>query len=62
MSDKLTLREAREIIARAVEKSLEVDWISAYAVADEAIADSDSRWKAKVTTNPYQGVKEEYSG
>lgn len=35
MSDKLTLREAREIIARAVEKSLEVDWISAYAVADE---------------------------
>lgn len=34
MSDKLTLREAREIIARAVEKSVEVDWISAYAVAD----------------------------
>lgn len=35
MSEKLTLREAREIIARAVEKSVEVDWISAYAVADE---------------------------
>ena len=30
----MTLREAREIIGRAVEKSLEVDWISAYAVAD----------------------------
>jgi uncharacterized protein GlcG (DUF336 family) len=35
VSAKLTLREAREIIARAVDKSLEVDWISAYAVADE---------------------------
>jgi len=35
LSAKLTLREAREIIARAVEKSVEVDWISAYAVADE---------------------------
>jgi uncharacterized protein GlcG (DUF336 family) len=34
MSGKLGLREAREIIARAVEKSLEVEWISAYAVAD----------------------------
>lgn len=35
MSAKLTLQEARDIVARAVEKSLEVDWISAYAVADE---------------------------
>ena len=35
MSEKLTLREAREIIARAVEKSIEVEWISAYAVTDE---------------------------
>lgn len=35
MSDRLTLREAREIIARAVEKSIEVGWHSAYAVADE---------------------------
>lgn len=35
MSEKLTLQEAREILRRAVEKSLEVDWISAYAVADE---------------------------
>lgn len=35
MSEKLTLREARAIIARAVEKSIEVEWISAYAVTDE---------------------------
>jgi uncharacterized protein GlcG (DUF336 family) len=35
LSEKLTLKEAREILARAVEKSLEVGWISAYAVADE---------------------------
>ena len=35
MSGKLTLQEAREILARAVEKSREVQWISAYAVADE---------------------------
>jgi len=34
MSGKLTLRDAREILARAVEKSREVQWISAYAVAD----------------------------
>lgn len=34
MSGKLTLQEAREILARAVEKSREVQWISAYAVAD----------------------------
>jgi len=35
MSEKLTLDEAREILKRAVEKSVEVQWISAYAVADE---------------------------
>jgi uncharacterized protein GlcG (DUF336 family) len=35
MSTALTLEEAREIIKRAVEKSREVGWISAYAVADE---------------------------
>lgn len=35
MSAKLTLEEARAIIHRAVEKSREVQWISAYAVADE---------------------------
>jgi uncharacterized protein GlcG (DUF336 family) len=35
LSEKLTLREARAIIARAVEKSIEVEWISAYAVTDE---------------------------
>ncbi len=35
MSEKLTLAEAREILGRAVEKSKEVVWISAYAVADE---------------------------
>lgn len=35
MSVKLTLREAREILARAVEKSEEIDWISTYAVVDE---------------------------
>jgi len=35
MSVKLTLAEAREILGRAVEKSREVQWISAYAVADE---------------------------
>ena len=35
VSGAMTLAEAREIIARAVEKSREVDWISAYAVADE---------------------------
>lgn len=35
MSGKLTLQDAREILARAVEKSREVQWISAYAVADE---------------------------
>jgi uncharacterized protein GlcG (DUF336 family) len=31
----MTLEEARAIIGRAVEKSREVQWISAYAVADE---------------------------
>ena len=35
MSVKLTLREAREILERAVEKSEEIGWISAYAVVDE---------------------------
>jgi uncharacterized protein GlcG (DUF336 family) len=35
LSEKLTLREAREILQRAVEKSIEIEWISAYAVADE---------------------------
>jgi uncharacterized protein GlcG (DUF336 family) len=35
MSAKLTLREAREILKRAVEKSEEIDWISTYAVVDE---------------------------
>ena len=34
MNGKMTLEEAREILARAVEKSREVQWISAYAVAD----------------------------
>jgi uncharacterized protein GlcG (DUF336 family) len=34
MSAALSHKEAREIIARAVDKSKEVDWISAYAVAD----------------------------
>ncbi|MGE0799087.1 MAG: heme-binding protein [Lautropia sp.] len=32
---KLTLSDAREIIARAIEKGEEVDWISAHAVVDE---------------------------
>jgi hypothetical protein len=31
-------------------------------VADEALADGESRWKAKITTMPYQGTREEYSG
>ena len=31
-------------------------------VAEEAVADRDSRWKARVTTAPYEGVREEYSG
>jgi uncharacterized protein GlcG (DUF336 family) len=35
VSERLTLPEAREILKRAVEKSREVQWISAYAVADE---------------------------
>jgi uncharacterized protein GlcG (DUF336 family) len=35
LSEKLTHQEARAILKRAVEKSLEVDWISAYALADE---------------------------
>lgn len=35
MNAKLTLEEARAIIARAVEKSTEVQWISTYAVVDE---------------------------
>jgi uncharacterized protein GlcG (DUF336 family) len=35
MGSELTHKEARQIIARALEKSREVDWISAYAVADE---------------------------
>ena len=35
MTARMTLEEARAIIARAVEKSVEVDWISAYAVTDE---------------------------
>ena len=35
MSARLTLQEAREILARAVEKAPEVAWISAYAVVDE---------------------------
>ncbi len=35
MSEKLTLQEAREILKRAVEKAVEVGWISAYAVVDE---------------------------
>ncbi|MGE0799086.1 MAG: heme-binding protein [Lautropia sp.] len=34
MNDELSLGEAREIIGRALEKSAEVNWISAYAVAD----------------------------
>jgi uncharacterized protein GlcG (DUF336 family) len=35
MNPRLTLEEAREILRRAVEKSLEVGWISSYAVVDE---------------------------
>lgn len=35
MSGKLTLREARSILARAIEKGQEVDWISTHAVVDE---------------------------
>jgi uncharacterized protein GlcG (DUF336 family) len=35
VSARITLEEARAVIARAVEKSREVDWLSAYAVADE---------------------------
>lgn len=35
MSAKLTLREAREILERAMEKATEVGWVSAYAVVDE---------------------------
>lgn len=35
MSGKLTLAQARELLGRAVEKSRQVQWISAYAVADE---------------------------
>ena len=31
-------------------------------VAEEAVADSDSRWKSRITTTPYEGVREEYSG
>ncbi len=34
MGVKLTLREAREILERAVEKAEEVGWISAFAVTD----------------------------
>ena len=36
MSAKLTLEEARAILKRAEEKSVEVEWISAYAVVNEA--------------------------
>ena len=35
MSKKLTLKEARSIIRRAIEKGAEVDWISTHAVVDE---------------------------
>jgi uncharacterized protein GlcG (DUF336 family) len=31
---KMTLEEARQILKRAVEKSYEVEWISAYAITD----------------------------
>jgi len=35
MADKLTLKEARDIIRRAIDKGKEVDWISTHAVCDE---------------------------
>ena len=35
MSAKITLQEAREILRRAVEKSVEVGWISTFVVVDE---------------------------
>jgi uncharacterized protein GlcG (DUF336 family) len=35
MSEKLSLAEAQKILDRAVEKAVEVGWVSAYAVADE---------------------------
>lgn len=35
MSAKLTLAEARAILKRAVEKSIELKWISAFAIVDE---------------------------
>jgi nitrite reductase/ring-hydroxylating ferredoxin subunit len=31
-------------------------------VAEEAVADSESRWKSRVTTTPYEGVKTEFAG
>lgn len=34
MSQKLTLQEARAILARAIDKGKEVDWISTHAVVD----------------------------
>ncbi len=34
MSEKLTLQDAHKIIERAVEKSKEVNWISAYVITD----------------------------
>jgi hypothetical protein len=38
-------------------------WLElARKVADEAIADRESRWKEKITTMPYEGVKSEFSG
>jgi uncharacterized protein GlcG (DUF336 family) len=35
MSGKLTLQDARAILARAIEKGKEVDWVSTHAVVDE---------------------------
>jgi uncharacterized protein GlcG (DUF336 family) len=35
MGDKLTLKDARAIIRRAIDKGKEVDWISTHAVCDE---------------------------
>ena len=35
MSAKLTLEEARAILKRAVEKSVELQWISAFVIVDE---------------------------
>jgi hypothetical protein len=35
---------------------------TARKVAEEALVDSESRWKSRITTTPYQGTKTEFSG